>query len=173
VPLAPGLEAPRQRVEQPRFLKRRFLSGRPAEKACAQLRVPTDVVPPPHLIFEEARQQEALGAGGLQHQPVVRHTVVEHETVENGAQIRRRRNVDAGLCGHLRVVRQDAGVVQQLLPIDGRLRNVEEAEEEKFQRLPVIACQQLAQRNHGPSASLPGSHEVEPRYLLGQFPCHA
>jgi len=62
VALAPGLEAPGDRVEQPGFRRGWFLNGRPAEKTRAQFGIPANVVPPAHLIFEEARQQQALRA---------------------------------------------------------------------------------------------------------------
>jgi hypothetical protein len=41
--------------------------------------------------------------------------------VEHRAEIPRSRHIDVGLCRYLGVVRQHAGVVEQLLPIDVRV----------------------------------------------------
>src|ERR1700720_3100166 len=62
VTLAPRLETPADRVEQPGLVRGLFLNGRPAEKTGAQLCIPADVVPPAHLILEEPRQHQALRA---------------------------------------------------------------------------------------------------------------
>ena len=70
--LAPRLEVPGHRIEQPGFDRRLFLLGCPVVEARAEVGVPTDVVAPPHLIFEKARQQQALRAGGLHHLAIVR-----------------------------------------------------------------------------------------------------
>ena len=63
VPLTPPLEASRDRVEETGFVRGAFADGRLAQKTRTQLRVPPDVVPIPHLIFEEPRHDEALRAG--------------------------------------------------------------------------------------------------------------
>ena len=146
VALAPGLEAPRDRVEQPGFRQGLFLNGRPAEKTRAQLGVPADVVAPAHLIFEEPRQQQALRARRFHHQAAAQQGRVGYEMVEDHAEIRGSRPIDVGLCGYLSVVRQHAGVVEQFLSIDGGLGYVLKALDEELQRLPMIGREQFPQR---------------------------
>jgi hypothetical protein len=68
--------------------------------------------------------------------------------VEDRAQIRGSRHIDVGLRGYLRIVRQQAGVVEQLLSIDGGFGEVLQAQHEKFQRLPMIDREQLPQWTH-------------------------
>ena len=63
--------------------------------------------------------------------------------VEDRAEIRGSRHIDVGLCGYLGIVRQHAGVVEQLLPIDGGLGYVLKAQNEKLQRLPMIDREQF------------------------------
>src|SRR5713226_10459400 len=132
VALAPGLEAPGDRVEQPGFRRGLFLNGRPAEKTRAHLGIPAYVVPPAHLIFEEPRQQQALRARRFHHQAVVQQGRVGYKMVEDHAEIRGSRPIDVGLCGYLSVVRQHAGVVEQLLSINGGLGYALKAQEEEL-----------------------------------------
>ena len=68
---------------------------------------------------------------------------VGHEMVEDRAEIRGSRHIDVGLRGDLGIVRQQAGVVEQLLSIDGGLGDVLKAQHEKLQRLPMIDREQL------------------------------
>ena len=152
VALAPRLEAPGDRVEQPRFGRGWFLNGRPAEETRAQLGIPADVVPPAHLILEEPRQQQALRARRFHHQAVVQQGRVGHKMVEDHAEIRGSRPIDVRLCGYLSVVRQHAGVVEQFLSIDRGLGYVLKAQEEELQRLPIIGREQFLQWTHDTSA---------------------
>src|SRR5262245_9810814 len=46
-------------------------------------------------------------------------------------------------------MREDAGRVEQFLPVDRRLRDVQKPEEEELQRLSMIGGQQFAHRMHG------------------------
>jgi len=110
----------------------------PAEETRAQLRIPLDAVPAAHLILKEPRQEQALCACHLHHQAVVMEARVRHEVVEDRAEIRGSRPIAVGGCGHVRIVRQHAGVIQQLVPIDGRLGHVLETQEEELQGLPRI-----------------------------------
>ena len=63
--------------------------------------------------------------------------------VEDRAEIRGSRHIDVGLCGDLGIVRQQAGVVEQLLSIDGGLGDVLQAQNEKLQCLPMIDREQF------------------------------
>src|SRR5713101_2377067 len=97
----PGLEAPRDRVEQPGLMSGAFLKGGLAKKTRAQLGIPTDVVPSTHLVLEESRQEQALCARRFHHQAVVQQSRVKHKMVEDGAEIRGSRQIDVGLCRYL------------------------------------------------------------------------
>src|SRR5260370_24702266 len=66
--------------------------------------------------------------------------------VEDRTEIRGGRHIDGGLRGDLGIVRQEAGVVEQLLSIDGGLGDVLKAQHEKLQRLPMVDREQLPQR---------------------------
>ncbi len=121
---------------------------RPAEESGAKFRVPADVVPPAHLLFEESRQHQALGAGGFHHDAVLPQSGVRNEMIEDRAEIRRRREIDGGVRGHLGVVRQHAGVVEQLRLIYVGSGHILQALEEEFQRLTMIGREQLPQRTH-------------------------
>ena len=72
------------------------------------------------------------------HQTVVQQGRVRHKMVEHRAEIPRSRHIDLGLCRDLGIVRQQAGVVEQLLSIDGGLGYVLKPQNEKLQRLPTI-----------------------------------
>jgi hypothetical protein len=63
--------------------------------------------------------------------------------VEDRAEIPRSRYIDVGLCRYLGIVRQHAGVVEQLLPIDGGVGYVLKTQNEKLQRLPLIDREQF------------------------------
>src|SRR5207302_299596 len=104
--------------EQSRFGRGWFLNSRPAKKTCAQFGVPANVVPPAHLILEEARQQQTLRSRGFHHETVVQQRRVGHKMIEDPAEIRRSWQVDVRLCGYLSVVRQHASVIKQFLSID-------------------------------------------------------
>jgi hypothetical protein len=134
----PGLEAPRDRVEQPSFVWGAFVKGRPAEKTRAQRGIPADVVPSTQLVLEESRQQQALRACRFHHQAVMQEGRIRYKMVEDIIESRWSRQVDVGLRGDLGVVRQQAGVVKQFLLIDGGLGYVLQALNEKLQRLPVV-----------------------------------
>ena len=77
-----------------------------------------------HLVLEKSRQQEALRARRFHHQAVVLQGRVDHEVVEDRAEIRGSRHIDVGLGGHLGIVRQQTGVVEQFLAIDDGLGDV-------------------------------------------------
>jgi len=120
-----------------------FLNGRAAEETRTQLGIPADVVPPTHLVLEESRQQQTLCSRRFHHQPVMQQYGATHKMVEDHAKIRGSRHIDVGLRGYLRVVRQQAGVVEQLLSIDAGLGQVLKAQNEKLQRLPMINREQF------------------------------
>src|SRR5258708_1552576 len=142
VALAPGLEAPGDRVKQPGFERGLFLNRRSREETRAQLGIPADVVPLAHLILEEPDEHQALCASRFHHQAVWLEAPVEHKMVQDRAEIRRSRQLDIGLSGYLGVVRQHAGVVEQLLSIDGGSGYLLQAQDEELQRLPVIGREQ-------------------------------
>jgi hypothetical protein len=75
---------------------------------------------------------------------------VDDEVIEDRAEVRRRRESDGGVRGHLRVVRQHARVVEQFRMIDVGSGDILQALEEEFQRLPMIGREQLSQRTHSP-----------------------
>ena len=66
---------------------------------------------------------------------------VEHERLKDVGQARRRRQIVDGMRRHLRVVREHAGVVQQLLPIDGRIDDFLQTDVEEFKGLSMVACE--------------------------------
>jgi hypothetical protein len=70
---------------------------------------------------------------------------VEHKMVEDRTEIRGSRQLDIGLGGYLGLVRQHAGVVEQLLSIDGGSGYVLKAQDEELQRLPMIGREQFPQ----------------------------
>jgi hypothetical protein len=140
----PRLEAPRDCVEQPGFVARLLLKGGPAEETRPQLGIPADVVPWTHLVLEQSHQQQTLCPRGFHHQPVVHQRRVNHKMVEDRAEICGSRQIDVGLRRCLSVVRQQAGVVEQLLSVDGGLGEVLKAQNEKLQRLPMIDREQLS-----------------------------
>src|SRR5215207_7083064 len=118
---APRLEVSGDRVKQSGLRRRLFLHRGTAEEARAQPSVPTDIVPTPHLIFEEPREQQALRPRGFQHQTVVQQSLIDYEIVEDRTQISRNRQVDVGRCRDLREMCENAGVVEQFLSIVSRL----------------------------------------------------
>ena len=122
--MPPGLEAPREGVEQSGFVWRGFPSCGPAEESRAELGEPRDVVTPAHLLLEEAPEKETLCTRRFEHQAVVQHHRIEHVVVEDGGETGRGRHLRATVRGHLGVVRQDARVIKQLLEIDARLRDI-------------------------------------------------
>ena len=128
--------------------------ARPAEETGAEFRIPANVVPPAHLILEESRQQEALGAGGFHHHGVVEQRRINHEVIEDVAEVRRGRKIDRGLRRYLSVVSQHTGVVEEFPSIDAGSRDILQVLEEEFQRLPMIARKKLSQWTH--SARLRG-----------------
>jgi len=65
--------------------------------------------------------------------------------VEDRAEIRGSRQIDIGLCGDLSLMSQHAGVVEQLLSIDGGSGYVLKAQDEELQRLPMIGREQFPQ----------------------------
>jgi len=50
-----------------------------------------DIVTPAHLVFEEARQQQALGPRGFQHKGIAERARIRNEVVEYGTQVCRHR----------------------------------------------------------------------------------
>ena len=60
---------------------------------------------------------------------------IEYKMVEDRTKIGRSRELSVRVSRHLRVVRKDAGVVQQLAAVDGWLRDVQQTQKEKLQRL--------------------------------------
>ena len=86
--LAPVLEAAGDPVEELASLRRRFEQSGLLEETSAKPRVPADVVPAPHLIFEETRQKHALGAGGFHEHAVAPQRGVDDETIEDRAECR-------------------------------------------------------------------------------------
>ena len=96
-----------------------------------------------HLVLEESCQQQTLGPRGFHEPRVVPQRRIRHEMVEHRAETRRRRQVGVGVRGDLGVVRQQAGVVEQLVSIDGGLGDVLQAHHEKLEGLPMIDCEQL------------------------------
>src|SRR5206468_11458105 len=61
-----------------------------------------------------------------------------------------------GSSGDLRVVRQYADVVEQLLPIDGGLGDVLQSEDKELQRPPIVGRKEFAQWPHySPTIALP------------------
>ena len=101
-------------------------------------------MPPAHLILEEPRQHQALRASRFQ-QAVPQRASVGNKMVEDVAETPGRRQLDIGLCGYLGVVRQHAGVVNQLLAVDGRPGYVLKVHEEELQHLPVTGREQFRQ----------------------------
>ena len=151
VALTPRLEASRNSVEQPGFVWGRLVKCRAAEKTRAQLGIPADVVPSTHLVLEESRQQEALGACHFHHQAVAQQGGVRHKMVEDRAEIRGSWPFDVGLCGYLSIVRQHTGVIKQLFSIDGGLGNVPKAQKEELQYVPMVGREQFPQWIHDTS----------------------
>ena len=141
MPLTPGLEARGDGGEQTHLLWGSFQSGRPAEKADAQLRVPADVVPPAQLVLEESGQQQALGACRFHHRAVVPQARVEHEMVEHLGECGRRRQIGRRVRGDPGVVREHTGVVQQFLVINGGFRHLLQTHDEKLERLLFPGCE--------------------------------
>ena len=154
VPLTPPLEAPRDCVEEPGFARGPFANGRLAEETRTQLRVPAYVVPLAHLILEEPRHEEALRTCYFHRLAVAQPGRVGHEMIEDLAEIRGSSPIDARMCRHLSVVCEHAGVIQQLLLIDGGLRNVLKARDEKLQRPAMIGRQQFLHWTHDTHADL-------------------
>jgi hypothetical protein len=149
--LPPGLEVPGEHRQQPGFRARTFVRGGADEEAGAKLGVPADAVAAAHLVFEESGKQQALRPRRLHQRRVGRHCRVGHEVIEHGAEVGRRGHLGAGMCGGLRIVRKDAGVVDQLLPVNGSVRDVLQANEEKLQSTLAVDRQQFPERLHGPS----------------------
>jgi hypothetical protein len=92
---------------------------------------------------KKSRQQQTLCPRRFHHHPVVQQRRVSDKLVEDRAEIRGSWHVDVGLRGYLRIVRQQAGVVEQLLSIDGGLGDVLKTRNEELQRLPMIDRQEL------------------------------
>ena len=69
---------------------------------------------------------------------ILRHRGVHHEVIEDGAKRRGRRHLEFGGRGDLRVVRQHARVVQQLLTIDARIGDVLKTRDEELERATLI-----------------------------------
>lgn len=142
--LSPRLKTPADHIEEPRFVRRRFLQCRAAVEAGAERRVPADVVPAPHLILKKAGEEQTLRSGDFHHQPVLQQRRVEYKMIEDRAESCRSGHLLIGFGGDERVVRQHAGVVQQLLAIDCRPGDVLKASKEKFQRLPIVRCEEFS-----------------------------
>ncbi len=108
-------------------------------------------MPPAHLILEEPGEEQALCAGHFHHLRVAAQRAVGDEVVEDRAQIFGGRPIGRGPRRDLGVVREDAGVVQQLLPIDGRVGDIPKTHEKKLEDVPLIGREQFPQRTHDAS----------------------
>ncbi len=75
----------------------------------------------------------------------------EHKVVEDVAEGLRGRQLVIRLCRGLRVVREHAGVVEQLLAIDARLAYIPKAKHEELQGLAMIDREQFPQVLHDTS----------------------
>ena len=118
VTLAPLLEPFGEGAKQP-SLGRRVLPHRGTrEKAGTELRVPSDVVLPTHLVLKETCEQQALRPGGLHHGTVTLEGGVQDEVVKHGPEGFGGGHLAVSLRRHLGVVRQHAGVVEQLLAVN-------------------------------------------------------
>ena len=95
MPAPPWLEMSADGVEQ--FGLRSGLLGRSgsAEEPGADFRIPVNIVPAAHLIFEEPRQQQALRARRFHHQAVAQQGRVGDNMVEDHAEIRGSRPIEA------------------------------------------------------------------------------
>ena len=155
VAAAPGLEVPRQRVEQIGLARGPFARRGAAEERRPQRRVPLDVVAAARLVLEEPGQQQALRRRGLQQLRVVEHRGVEDELIEDGGQRGRRRHVADALGGDERVVGQDAGVVEQFLAIDRAVAHVLQSGHEELEGSPLVDGQKFPQWTHTPSTRKP------------------
>jgi hypothetical protein len=95
-------------------------------------------VPSTHLVLEESRQQQALGARRFHHRTAIQQRRVPHKSVEHHAEIRGSPHIDRVLDGDLGVVREHAGVVKQFVSIDCRLDDVLQALREEVECLPMV-----------------------------------
>ena len=100
--------------------------------------IPAQVVTGAHLILEEASEQQTLCASRLHQVTVVGHRRVDDELVEDDAEVFRRGNLRFGVHGDLRVVRQHAGVVEQLLTIDSGIRDVLQTRHEELECAALV-----------------------------------
>jgi len=124
--------------EQPRLLGRVHVFCRADEEAGTNLREPANIVTAAHLIFEEAREHEALRARGLHEVMILRHHGVHHEVIEHRGERRRRRHLQFGGRRDLRVVSQNARVVEQFLTIHARIGDVLQTRDEELERATLI-----------------------------------
>lgn len=108
-------------------MRRRFMQGCPVVETGTERGVPSDVVPPPHLVFEEPAEKQALCAGRLHHEPVVQQGRVDDEVIEHCAERCGCGKFLIGLSGNQSVVREHTGVVQEFLAVDFRPRDVLQA----------------------------------------------
>ena len=148
VALPPQLEAAGDRSQQLRFFRGLFLGRGSFEKTAAHFSVPADVVPAPHLIFKEPGEHEALRTCGFHHSAVVQRRRAGDKTIVHRAQIGRRREFIISVCRDLRKVREHAGVVQELVPIDRGLGHVAKPDHEELQCPAVVASEQFLEQAH-------------------------
>ena len=73
---------------------------------------------PTHLVLKETCEQQALRPGGLQHGAVTLEGGVQDEVVKHGPEGFGGGHLAVSLRRHLGVVRQHAGVVEQLLAVN-------------------------------------------------------
>jgi hypothetical protein len=148
VPLPPQLETAGDRIEQLCLVHGLFLSGGASEKAAADFGVPADVVPAPHLILEEPRQQETLRSRRLHDRAVIQRRPPRDEAIVYRAEIRRRCKFVFAARRDLCKVGKHAGVVQQLVVVDRRLGHVPESHDEELQCPAMIVAEELLKKGH-------------------------
>ena len=165
VSLPPRFEVPTDCVEEPSLVLGRFVESRPAEETGPQLRVPADVVPLAHLILEKPRHQEALCACHFHHQAVVQQRSVRDKMVEDDAEIRGSRPFGIGLSGYLGIMRQHAGVIEQLSTIDSGFGNVAKAHQEELEYVPMVGREQFHHWIHDASRECLGNEGATPRTM--------
>src|SRR5690606_34634998 len=85
-------------------------------------------------------------AGGLHHAAVAEMLDAADEVVEHESQVWRGGEVGFRRRRHLGVVREHAGVVEQLLPIDGSVCGLAQAVGEELERAKMIDGDQGIQR---------------------------
>ena len=149
----PQLEISRERVQQSSLLWRTFIARSPKEKPSTELSVPADGVSPAHLILEESREEQTLRTRCFHQRTVAHDRCVDDKAVEHGRESRWSRPAIVCDSRRLRVVRQHAGVVHELLLIHRLFGHVAQARGEILQHLPMSDREQFLQwRKHALSS---------------------